>query len=73
MDTEALVQQRPGEHGGGDGDADGHAKSALTRVEALVAFNGPRAMINFNDNTGGGDNVTGVALWNTCRESGDHG
>ena len=48
-------------------------KSALTRVEHCVFFNGPRAMINFNDYTGGGDNVTSNAIWNTCRESGDHG
>lgn len=48
-------------------------KSALTRVEASVMFNGPRAMINYNDNAGGGDNMTGLAIWNTCRESGDHG
>ena len=48
-------------------------KSALTRAEGNVFFNGPRAMINFNDNTGGGDNVTGNAIFNTCRESGDHG
>jgi hypothetical protein len=48
-------------------------KSALTRVEDCVFFNGPRAMINFNDQTGGGDNVTSNAIWSTCRESGDHG
>ena len=48
-------------------------KSALTRVEDCVFYNGPRAMINFNDNCGGGDNVTGNAIWSTCRESGDHG
>ena len=36
-------------------------------------FNGPRAMINFNDAMGGGHNVTGNGIWNTCRESGDHG
>lgn len=49
------------------------AKAALTRVEGSLMFNGPRAMINFNDAMGGGHNVTGNGIWNTCRESGDHG
>jgi len=49
------------------------AKAALTRVEGSLMFNGPRAMINFNDGMGGGHNVSGNAIWNTCRESGDHG
>ena len=33
----------------------------------------PRAAINFNDGLGGGDDVTRNLLFNTCRESGDHG
>jgi hypothetical protein len=48
-------------------------KAALTRFEGSLAFNGPRAMINFNDAMGGGHNVSHSAIWNTCRESGDHG
>jgi len=48
-------------------------KSALARVEGCVFFNGPRAMINFNDNAGGGSRVEWNAIWNTCRQSGDHG
>ena len=34
---------------------------------------GPRAGINVNDGMGGGDEITGNLLANTCRESGDHG
>lgn len=49
------------------------SKSAFTRVENNVFFNGPRAMVNVNDYMGGGDNFTYNAMWNTCRESGDHG
>jgi hypothetical protein len=30
-------------------------------------------MINFNDHLGGGNNITTSLLFNTCRESGDHG
>jgi hypothetical protein len=48
-------------------------KAALTRIERNLMFNGPRAMVNFNDCAGGGHNVTANAVWNTCRESGDHG
>lgn len=48
-------------------------KSALARAEGNVFFNGPRAMVNVNDLIGGGHNFTGNAVWNTCRESGDHG
>jgi len=48
-------------------------KAALTRAEGNVFFNGPRAMVNVNDLVGGGHNFTGNAVWNTCRESGDHG
>ena len=44
--------------------------SALTRFEANVAWNMPRAAVNFNDALGGGHNVTANALFNTCRESG---
>jgi hypothetical protein len=48
-------------------------RTPLSRVEACVFFNGPRAMINVNDHLGGGNNFTTSVLFNTCRESGDHG
>jgi hypothetical protein len=31
------------------------------------------AMINVNDGFGGGNNITGNSIYNTCRQSGDHG
>ena len=49
------------------------SRAALTRAEGLVVFNIPRAGINFNDACGGGNNVTLVSMWHTCRQSGDHG
>jgi hypothetical protein len=48
-------------------------KTPLSRVEASLFYNGPRAMINVNDHLGGGNNFTTSLLFNTCRESGDHG
>ena len=36
-------------------------------------FNTPRAAVNFNDMLGGGDVVYRNLMFNTCRESGDHG
>lgn len=45
------------------------AKAAFTRFENSLAFNGPRAMINFNDLMGG-HNITSSSIFNTCRESG---
>lgn len=50
------------------------SKAALTRSEGNVIFNIPRAAINFNDAmAGAGHNVTLQSIWNTCRQSGDHG
>ena len=49
------------------------SRATLTRAEGLVVFNIPRAAINFNDAFGGGNNVTGASIFNTCRQSGDHG
>lgn len=49
------------------------AKSCGTRLEDNVFFNLPRAAINFNDGFGGGNIVHGNLIFNTCRESGDHG
>lgn len=49
------------------------AKSCQNTIKGNIFFNGPRAGINFNDGFGGGSNVTENLLFNTCRESGDHG
>lgn len=49
------------------------AKSCFTIIEGNAFFNGPRAGINFNDGYCGGHIVRNNAVWNTCRESGDHG
>merc|ERR1712048_1484228 len=49
------------------------AKTAKTRIHRNLFFNGPRAGINFNDGFGGGDEVSFNLVFNTCRESGDHG
>jgi hypothetical protein len=49
------------------------SRATLTRAEGLVVFNIPRAAINFNDACGGGNNVSSVSIFNTCRQSGDHG
>jgi hypothetical protein len=48
-------------------------RTPLARLEHSVFFNGPRAMVNINDHTGGGNNLTTSLMFNTCRESGDHG
>ena len=48
-------------------------RTPLSRVEASIFYNGPRAMINLNDALGGGNNFTSSLIFNTCRESGDHG
>ena len=49
------------------------AKSALTRLEGNLLFNMPRAAVNVNDGLGGGHNITANLVFNTCRQSGDHG
>jgi len=49
------------------------AKSCQNVLKDNVVFNLPRAAINFNDGLGGGTVVDGNVIWNTCRESGDHG
>jgi hypothetical protein len=49
------------------------SRAALTRAEGNVVFNVPRAAINFNDAFGGGNNVSHNSIFNTCRQSGDHG
>jgi hypothetical protein len=42
-------------------------------IEGNVAYNGPRAGINFDDGLGGGSTITRNVLANFCRESSDHG
>jgi len=49
------------------------AKSCQTNLSNNLFFNLPRAAINFNDGFGGNNLVTGNIIFNTCRESGDHG
>jgi Right handed beta helix region len=50
-----------------------HNKAAKTTIRNNLMFNMPRAAINFNDMVGGGDVVERNLIFNTCRESGDHG
>lgn len=61
----ALVQKQSSAYFSG--------RTPLARLESSLMFNGPRAMININDDYGGGSNFTRNLLFNTCRESGDHG
>ena len=42
-------------------------------IDANIAYNGPRAGVNFDDGMGGGSAVTRNVLANFCRESSDHG
>ena len=49
------------------------ALSCQTHIEHNIVFNIPRAAINFNDGFGGGSEIVHNLLFNTCRESGDHG
>eukprot|EP01052_Picozoa_sp_SAG31_P016562 SAG31_NODE_1102_length_9897_cov_16.273015_2_plen_160_part_00 len=47
------------------------AKTCLSDIHSNVAFNQPRAAINFNDGFGGGTNASRNLLYNTCRETGE--
>merc|ERR1712228_681277 len=49
------------------------AKSCSNVINGNIFFNGPRAGINFNDGFGGNSTIKKNLLFNTCRESGDHG
>ena len=49
------------------------AVTALTMIENNIVFNIPRAGINFNDGFGGGNEIKSNLLFNSCRESSDHG
>jgi hypothetical protein len=51
----------------------GQNKACLNTIRNNIMFNLPRAAINFNDGLGGGNLVKGNVIFNTCRESGDHG
>jgi hypothetical protein len=48
-------------------------KAALSTLEGNVCFNVGRAGYNFNDGLGGGDEVHANLVFNTNRESADHG
>jgi len=48
-------------------------KACQSHVEGNLFFNMPRAAINVNDGFGGGTKISKNLLFNTCRESGDHG
>eukprot|EP00045_Choanoeca_perplexa_P016648 m.227142 g.227142 ORF g.227142 m.227142 type:complete len:896 (+) comp17319_c0_seq2:89-2776(+) len=49
------------------------AKTAQSQFKNNIVFNIPRAAVNFNDGFGGANEVSDNLLFNTCRESGDHG
>ena len=49
------------------------AKTAATTLRRNLCFNLPRAGFNFNDGLGGGDEVHQNLIFNTCRETSDHG
>eukprot|EP00051_Salpingoeca_urceolata_P010779 m.132554 g.132554 ORF g.132554 m.132554 type:complete len:1047 (+) comp16850_c0_seq2:1130-4270(+) len=49
------------------------ARTAQTTLRDNIFFNQPRAAINFNDGFGGGNEVDGNLIFNTCTQSGDHG
>ena len=49
------------------------AATAQSYIARNLVFNIPRAAINFNDGFGGANEIEHNLLFNTCRESGDHG
>jgi len=49
------------------------AVSAENVIQRNLFFNGPRAMVNFNDGFGGGHDLGDNLIFNSCRESSDHG
>ena len=50
------------------------AVTGQSYIEGNIFYNGPRAMVNFNDGLPpGGSILTRNLVWNTCRESQDHG
>eukprot|EP00729_Bicosta_minor_P013034 gene13034-biopygen26109 len=49
------------------------AETAEATIDNNICFNIPRAAVNFNDGFGGGAEMKNNLLFNTCRESSDHG
>ena len=49
------------------------ATSHAAEISNNVFFNMPRAAVNFNDDMAGGSRMLRNLIWNTCRESQDHG
>ena len=49
------------------------SKSCQNRVFNNICYNGPRAGFNINDGFGGASIYKKNLIFNTCRESGDHG
>lgn len=49
------------------------AETGLSTIRNSVFFNGPRAAINFNEDSIGGSAISRNLGFNMCRESGDHG
>jgi len=49
------------------------AKAARTTIARNLMFNLPRAAINLNDGAMGGHLIEHNVIFNSCRESGDHG
>eukprot|EP00038_Savillea_parva_P003318 m.124062 g.124062 ORF g.124062 m.124062 type:complete len:935 (-) comp11141_c0_seq2:3094-5898(-) len=49
------------------------AQSCQTTIDKNIFFNGPRANINFNDFFGGDNVVSSNLVFNSCRETADHG
>eukprot|EP01083_Nonionella_stella_P210991 763348_1 len=49
------------------------SKSCQNYIYGNIFYNSPRAGININDGFGGSTQIAKNLLFNTCRESGDHG
>jgi len=49
------------------------SKSCQSILQGNIVFNGPRAAINFNDGFGGASNLTQNLIFNSVRETSDHG
>jgi len=48
-------------------------KASENWIHSNIVFNGPRAHINYNDGYRGGSILEKNLIFNSCRESGDHG
>ena len=49
------------------------ATSHAAEITGNIFYNMPRAAVNFNDDMAGGSKLIRNLVWNTCRESQDHG